>query len=180
MAHGDYQRLQMEYRGYVVHFAENQEVWRCQALDVEGEKIGTVKAKIDKIIAQSRKLANPVPMIYLDYHEQAASVQVVALAQPKRDRSGEEKEPDQAWCMRDGTERYYSPATGKHEHRETRERKKLPLSMLYLDTPETRVAIAAIAEMKAQQRQLDQNIKDVRAGMASALGHFHVEIEESE
>lgn len=167
---------EIEYRGYVVRFSENQDVWRCWALDLEGEKLSTVKAKIDRIIAQSRKLSEAVPMMYMDHFHTAKPVRVVALAQP---RKGEDS-PTDAWCLVPGRERFLNHDTKTYDYRDVEERKKLPLLSLYLDTPENRAAVAEIDRLKAERMQIDRRIKDTLAEMPAAVGHFHVEVEEDD
>jgi hypothetical protein len=168
--------LELEYRGYILRFSENQEVWNCYALNVNGEKISTVKAKIDKIIAASRKLAEPLPMIYIDHHNRISPVRVISLAQPR----GKDTTPQQAWCLYPGTERYFDYTKGAYAYRDVEERGKRDLSTLFLDTPENRKAIAEIERLNSEINQAHEKIKEARKGMASAVGHFHVEIEESE
>lgn len=158
--------LQIEYRGYAIHFAENQEVWRCQALDVDGERLATVKAKIDRVIAASRKLDNPVPVIYVDYSYRAKPVEVISLAQPPKDRSGNaQAEPTAAWCMVPERERYFDREKGEYAYRDTKARQKIKLDSLYIDTTENRAALAEAQRLQDKITAATEERKAVLKGM---------------
>ena len=148
----------IDYRGYAITFSENREVWWCQALDLDAEKLSTVKAKIDRIVAASRKISN-VPAIYKDYHDHLKDVTLVAIAQPRKERSGVEAEPSQAWCMVPGRERYFDHNTGKYEYRDVLAREKLSLSQLFKDTPENRSIMAEAERLQAEIHQLGERKK---------------------
>jgi hypothetical protein len=50
--------LKTEYKGCVIVYAENQDIWRCWSLDVEAPTLSAVKRKIDVIDRQSRRTEN--------------------------------------------------------------------------------------------------------------------------
>lgn len=170
----DHQRMQIEYRGYVVHFAENQEIWRCAALDVEAEKMAQIKTKIDKIISAARKLPGGVIALYVDHQDTMSEVRVVAFAEPRKDRRGNAGDPDAAWCMRLGRERYFDHTTGDYAYRDTEKREKLELARLYADTPENREKGAALSAANKEITALYERKKTIRSEMTKAGDAFHI------
>ena len=161
--------LQIEYRGYIIHFAENQEVWRCQALDVDGEKMGTVKRKIDKIIAASRKIPIDLNALHVDHWNSVQEVRIVAFAQPRK--AGQE--PDSVWCMASDRERYFDHTRREYAYRETEVRKKLDLKNIYGDTPENRATFAEIRRLQDEQKKMDAQIKEAKeAAVKVSLAHL--------
>lgn len=159
--------LEVTYRGYAVAYSENQDVWRCWSLDVEGERLPTVRAKIDKVIAAARKLDNPIPVIYVNYQDQPVPVRIMSLAQPGKDRrTQQEKEPDAAWCMVPGEERYFDHEKRAAAYRPVEKREKLPLSMLYVDSPENREALAEAQRMQAEIIRLTEKRKETLKAMS--------------
>lgn len=146
--------LELTYRTYVVHYADNMDVWRCSALDLEAERLPTLKAKIDKVIAASRKLVEPVPVVYVDYYGTAKPARIMALVQPGKNRDGSEKEPSSAWCMAPGTERFFNPSKVSYDFREVDTRKKLPLDRLFQDTPENAARLAEAGQLEVEIKRL--------------------------
>lgn len=159
--------LELTYRTYAVHYADNMDVWRCSALDLEAERLPTLKAKIDKVIAASRKLVEPVPVVYVDYHGAAKPARIMALVQPGKDRQGSDKEPSSAWCMTPGTERFFDHSKGGFGYREVDTRKKLPLDRLFQDTPENAARIAEAGQLEAEIKRLTAK----RAAVLKAMTH---------
>lgn len=159
--------LELTYRTYAVHYADNMDVWRCSALDLEAERLPTLKAKIDKVIAASRKLAEPVPVVYVDHWGVPKPARIMALVQPKKDRSGAEKEPSSAWCMTPDAERFFDPAAGKYAYRDTDTRKKLPLERLFQDTPENAARLTEAKQLEAEIERLT----DRRTAVLKAMTH---------
>lgn len=151
--------LEIDYRGYVIRFSENQEIWRCWALDFEGEKISTVKRKIDKIIAASRKLPIDRSAIYVDYHNVVKEVRVVAFVQPRKAGA----EPDSVWCLVPDKERYFDHEQRAYAFRDVQARKKISLSMIFADTPENRAIFIEIERLISAKRQIDEHIGTEKA-----------------
>ena len=163
--------VEISYRGYVIRFSENQERWACPALDIDAEKMATIKTKIDKIVAASRKLDEEKQAIYIDYHGKGQPVRVVAYAQPRRGGS----EPTQAWCIMKGRERYYDPSRGGYAFRDVDERKKLELDKLYADTPETHAILREVERMDAEIAQIQTKRKAEREKLTLAQRAFEID-----
>jgi hypothetical protein len=154
-------QLEITYRGYAVHYAENQDVWRCNALDLDAERLPTVKAKIDRVIAAARKLAEPLSMIRVDYHGTVKPVTVMSLAQPRAGREVEE-----AWAMVPGDEWYFDHAEKKRLRREVLERQKIALNQIYDDSPSNREKVAEAERLKAQIETLEDQKRALLASMS--------------
>lgn len=158
--------LTIDYRGYSITYSENQDVWRCWSLDIEADRLPTLKGKIDRLIVASRKLANPLPVIRVDYHGRVAPVKVLGLAQPRKDRAGKELEPDAAWCMVPDEEWYFDHDLGQRRKRPIEKREKVRLEQLFVDSPENREAVVEANRIKAEIDRLTGRRGEVLKGMA--------------
>lgn len=172
--------MELSYRGYAIRFGENSETWRCWSLDVEAEKLSTVKAKIDRLIAAARKLENPVPVIYVDWHQVVKPVKVIAFAQPRKDRHGVVGEPTEAWCMVPDRERYFDHEAKETRYRDVEKREKLKLEMLYVDTPENRDGLRELERITAQIKQLEGDKVAIVKSLTTAAGAFHITMQPDE
>lgn len=166
--------VEITYRGYVIRFSENQEHWSCSALGLDAEKMSTLKTKIDKIVAASRKLTEEKQAIYIDHYGKGKPVRVIAYAQP-RSSGGRVGEPTQAWCIIKGEERYYDPTRGGYARREVDERKKLELDKLFADTPETHAILREIDRMDAEIKQIQEKRTAEKAKLIHAQRAFEID-----
>jgi hypothetical protein len=75
--------FEFEYMGFKVSFAENDEVWRCWALDVEHKSMAKVKSMISQKVREEVKTAN---LIYgIKNWGSVKKVQVIGLVDGKGD-----------------------------------------------------------------------------------------------
>lgn len=156
--------IEIMYRGHSIRFAENQEVWRCFPLDVEGEKLATVKRKIDKVISEARKLTEAQTAIVFDPSwNTIVPVKVIAFAEPRKKGA----EPDSAWCMVTTSERYFDEEKKTTAYRPVERREKKSLAGLKADTPENRATFAEIERLKSEAEQIADRIKVESAKLIS-------------
>jgi hypothetical protein len=119
--------ITVEHRGYSITYAENEEVWRCYAVDFEHASLSRVKARVDKIAAEDRRLGIETIVVTERHREKLAFAEGTAtmLIAPKKGRYSNAESRPAAWVMIKG------------------ERSKRDLVDLIEDTPENRRAVVA-------------------------------------
>lgn len=126
--------IKTEHNGHGVRYVENQDVWRCWELDVEANTLSALRAKINKIDADGRRLDN-VNVLLLEYdgssHEAVATI-----------LSG-----DHAWLMigKDGKP----------------QRRKEKLSRIVLDTPDNRRLLKDAQTALFAARKADKTAREM-------------------
>lgn len=153
-------RPEVEYRSYVLHYAENEDVWRSYTLDLQADRLPTLKAKIDKLIATRRKLTEGLPAINLGSAwsmDKAMPCTIVAKA-----------DDDKVWITT-VHEEVWRGAT-----RVVSKRQKLHLASLVPDTPQGRAMVAEFQrqgeEIRALQTARDAYRKSIPTVDVSDLG----------
>jgi hypothetical protein len=139
-------RIETEHNGHRVTYAENEDVWRCWDMNVEGKTLSAVKTKLNKLDADARRCN--VPVIVL--HHYCCEVDAVGLA-----------------TLIDGNEVW---VTSK-DRRGRAERRKVSMSRILLDTAENRAAIEAAS---VRRKEGEAIIKEANA-MVSELPHVTVD-----
>ncbi|RUW57169.1 hypothetical protein [Mesorhizobium sp. M8A.F.Ca.ET.021.01.1.1] len=86
--------FEFEYLGFKVMFGENEEVWRCHALNVEHKSMGKVKGLIAAKLREEIKLAN---LVYgIKQWGKVYKVTVVGMVDGK---------PGRVWIKKDESDR---------------------------------------------------------------------------
>lgn len=134
--------LTIEHKGYVLNYVDNQDIWRCYAIDSEAPTIGKLKAKIDAFVSRLNKLRTEVPAIYIgsDYSSdrkfEACEIVSVAAKPGYRNATA-------VWTTRDHDEKW------RGEIRVVKDRKKLEAADLAPDTPEVRAMVVELRRLIA-------------------------------
>lgn len=78
-----------EHRGYSIYYTDNSEIWRCQDLDLEAERLSQLKSKIDRELKKMRE-ADGVSVLYLfDGHvTEALVIKVIVQTRLEHTREG--------------------------------------------------------------------------------------------
>jgi len=133
-------RIETEHNGHAITYAENEDVWRCWSMNVEGKTLSAVKAKLNKLDADARRVN--VPVIVLNHY--GCTVDAIGLATliDKGD----------VWIA-------------AKDRRGSTQRSKTSMSRIVLDTPENREAIKAAS---AKEKQAESVMKEAE-GMVYAI-----------
>lgn len=119
--------IETEHRGYQISYSENQDVWRCHTLELEGSTLTQLKNKIGRYLAKIARASEVIPAIHALYGETFEDCFVVSLA-AKTNYRGE----PQVWTYKERQEKW------RGEIRTVRDRKQNDASRIILDTPENR------------------------------------------
>lgn len=133
--------LETEFRGYRIRYAENQDVWRCHELDMDGATLTQLKNKIGRYLAKIAKTAETVPAFVVSYGDRFEEVNIVSVA----NTLSYSKEP-QVWTSKDRVEPWRGAT------RIVKDRRKHDASTAILDTPENRVLIEEAKRLLAIAR----------------------------
>lgn len=154
-------RPEVEYRSYVLHYAENEDVWRSYTLDLQADRLPTLKAKIDKLIATRRKLTEGLPALNLGNAwsmDKAMPCTIVAKAD----------DGQYVWVTTAHKEMWRGAT------RVVSRRQKLNLASLVPDTPQGRAMVAEFQrqgeEIRALQKARDEYRKSIPTIDVSDLG----------
>jgi hypothetical protein len=131
--------LETEFRGYRIRYSENEDVWRCHSLDMDGANLTQLKNKIGRYLAKIAKTAETVPAIVANYGDQFEYVEIVSVA----NTLNYNKQP-QLWTTKERQESYRGGT------RTVKDRAKYDAASVILDTPENRVLVEA-AEVLIRQ-----------------------------
>lgn len=80
--------IETEYKKRVISFDQEREVWRCEDLNIEAEKLSAVKRRIDAIGHSERRVDVPALMLSRGRGDKAIieEVRVTVLCDPARRR----------------------------------------------------------------------------------------------
>lgn len=139
--------IETEHNGYKIRYGENSDTWECYDLQLSANTLSALKDKINKTLAQERRLGNiAVLKIGHGWHAGADPGVLTAL------------------CA-EGTAYHKAPAGWVvfTDKKGRKKREKVALGELVLDTPEHRKAMAAyIAErrrIRALEEAADETVK---------------------
>ena len=142
-------RLETEYNGVTIHYSENEDIWRCDALEVDGKTLSAVKEKIGKLQADARRISVPVLVIRSSYG--GVSIESEGTASLLHD------DGKHVWV---NTVRVVWVGANRMKRREERGRSKFLIESLFHDTPEARSLVSDVAEKVAN---LEAEIKRERS-----------------
>lgn len=111
--------IETKHGEHTIAYSENEDIWRCWDMNVEGKTLSAVKQKLNKIDAENRRVASVPVVIVSDWGSGVEGTGVVTL------RDGERA----AWTM----------VSKKHYAKPRRE--KVRLASMVLDTPENRAKL---------------------------------------
>jgi hypothetical protein len=134
-------RIETEFRGYAIYYSENEDVWRCHALDMDAETLTKLKNKIGRYLARIAKTAESIPAFHVAYGDSFHPCNIVSVSNSLNYK----KEPE-VWTFTERQEMW------RGEYRTVRDRKKYDASSIILDTPENRVLIAEAERLRAIER----------------------------
>lgn len=126
------ERPSLEYMGHTIYFAENRDVWECDALDLSHVSLSKLKQAIAKCEADNRRLSDGGrPALLLVSYKLPEEVIVVLL----------DAEKEKAWIVR--------PEGVKTARYSDRKREKVDIANLVPRTPEADAAVQASREGSA-------------------------------
>jgi len=128
-------RFEIEHNGVTIVYADNEDKWVCYPLELEADKLSTLKSKITKVLAEARRVEN-VPVISISRWGDASYGNATLV------------EGDSVWVMLG--EGYKNGIKSKVI------RSKLSMNSLVLDTPENR---AALTEFRVESRRIAELTK---------------------
>lgn len=124
------QWIETEHLGYAIRYAENEDVWRCEALSLDGKTLSALKSKMGKTLADARRV-DPIPVLIVE-RTYGAKYRTAMMVLP--DDAGKK-----AWCMIDnGTEWW------RGQQRPAVKRELIAYEAMVPDTPENRAALDAL------------------------------------
>ena len=132
--------IEFEHNGYSIRFDERDDKWECYELKVASKSLKAVKAEINKIDADARRL-EAVRLIELRSYETRQMTGTLMAGESS------------VWCMVKG------------RGNEAPRREKASLANLVLDTPENRAVIAQAQALARQARELGQARADLLAAI---------------
>lgn len=92
--------IETTYRGYRIHYSENEDVWRCSDLNAEAVTLTALKQKMSRLILKARKESGAgIPALHLGHSKVYEPVEIVGRAGVGWDR----KTPS-VWYMGPGTD----------------------------------------------------------------------------
>lgn len=133
--------LETEFRGYTIRYSENEDVWRCHALDMDGTTLTQLKNKMGRYLAKIAKTAEVIPAFLSSYGDSFTPCFIVSVSNTLNYK----KEPE-VWTFTERQEMWRS------EYRTVRDRKKHSASSIILDTLENRVLIAEAERLRTIER----------------------------
>ncbi len=140
------------HRGFDIRYSENEDVWRCYDIDVDGATLSAVKRKIDRHIAESRK-AERMPAIEIPHSsffgEEVVEVLVTAIADKRRLSS-----KDKVWV---------TPASKRR--RRDKDRYQIEIGSLAPETPEARTLIVVWRTAVAALRRAEKAEERAKAAI---------------
>lgn len=142
--------IETEFRGYAIRYSENQDVWRCHTLDMDGVTLTQLKNKIGRYLAKIAKTAEAIPAIHVEYGDGFKPCFIVAVANTVSYR----KQPE-VWTYTEREESYRGG--GK---RTVKYRKKYEASTLILDTPENQTLVAEAVRLVGLARLARKTAED--------------------
>jgi hypothetical protein len=155
-------QIQVDHKGYVITYAENEDVWRCWALDgIEAKTLSAMRGKIDKIDADGRRVSNirawRLPST-ADYGGPEPVVIVMLVEDDEKPRYGEPPGP-RAWVL------HVDRTTWEISKGRAKSREKVALLSLAAHSPEAQAAIdlwlAAVDDLRAAKAKADAALKAV-------------------
>jgi hypothetical protein len=136
--------IEVEHNGYKIRLDERDDTWRCHDLRLSNKSLKRVRADINKISPEARRLSS-VPLIAIGRYSATAYVTGTLLAD---DNSG-------VWCMVPSSRGSNAPpAREKHKFDE-----------LALDTAAARAILAEMAKLGAEASKLRDEIERLRASI---------------
>lgn len=131
-----------EHRGYEIHYAENQDVWRCHVLNMEGDSLSQLKNKMNRFLAKAAKTGG-IPAMTCNFgHSRWQECEIVSVAHD-----------DKVWITTNRQEMWRGAL------RTVRDRSKVEADRVALDTPEVRAAIAISDDFLNRIRALTEEGK---------------------
>lgn len=134
--------IETEFRGYRIRYSENQDVWRCHDLDMDGTTLTQLKNKIGRYLAKIAKTAETIPAIHVTYGDDFTPCFIVSVANTLNYK----KQP-QVWTYTEREEMYRGAA------RVVKTRAKIDASSIILDTSENRVAVVEAKRLLSIARE---------------------------
>lgn len=131
---------EVEHRGYVIGYSENEDVWRCWDIDFSSAKLSAVRQKIDALERGHRKFSRPA--IFVGYSDAPKPCVIVSL----------DEDRDRCWTTTDRqlTDRYGRAVDGKLR------RQKVSLSQIIDDTPENQALVAQLGALRRAAAEAQQ------------------------
>lgn len=138
-------RIETEHNGVGIVYSDNEDKWVCYALDLEADKLSALKTKINKVLADERRVAGVSVLRVSTY--------------------GGDHEPGKVTLIDGGDVWVMFPAGYLRGRYERARREKVDMRHLVLDTPENRAALDAFAQESRRLRQLEAENQDRRAAI---------------
>ncbi len=132
--------LETEHNGYKIHYAENEDVWRCWDLNLDGKTLSAVKAKINTEIKRAREItAMPALVFDASYSTEAREVVITLIADEKR-----------VWTL------------GRGRWGDQNKREKTNIELLFADNDENRKTLAEMKALSEQVSAINGRIKRLK------------------
>lgn len=142
------ERIETDYQGRAIHYAENQDVWKCESLELEAKTLTALKNKMGKLLADDRRVnARPVLIMAQDYDATIKTGNVVLLTEKGKS----------AWVMVDAGEEWWRGAK-----RPVTKRMKFAISQLMDPTPENYAAIEEAKRVAKEAQAMAQKAREMR------------------
>ena len=129
--------IETEHRGYKIRYAENEDVWRCHALDMQGDTLTQLKNKMNRHLAKMSKTGGVAALVSSFGHSKFEECEIVSVA----DKGG-------VWITKNRQEMW------RGAMRTVKERSKVEADRLVLDTVENRELIKTSDDYLARIRAL--------------------------
>ena len=144
--------IETEHNGYVIAYAENQDVWRCWGLELEAKTLSALKNKINKVSSDARRLDNVEAIDLSETWGKPKPVKIVMLA------GVDYMKKPQAWIIKTAI----NPSRFRGEKDQ---RQKVALENLVLDTPENQKLLSAYLTKQEAVRAAQEEANKAKAAI---------------
>lgn len=132
--------IETTHQGYRIRYGENSDTWECFDLQLSANTLSSLKDKINKTLAEERKVGN-VAVIRVG-SSWSTRMEPGVLTLLDANGTGYEKKPA-GWVM-------FTDAKGR------KKREKIALDELVLDTPENRATMDSYFKERERIRKLEK------------------------
>jgi hypothetical protein len=141
--------IETEFRGYTIRYAENEDVWRCHQLDMDGSTLTQLKDKIGRYLARIARAAEVTPAFHYVYGGRFEPCFIVSVSNTLNYK----KQPE-VWTYTEREEVW------RGSTRTVKDRKRFDADSMILDTPENRLLIDEAERLRALADAADKAAKE--------------------
>lgn len=148
MARKETGRIAIDYKEFEITYSENENVWRCYAVNVEAPSLQGVKNKINAFLAEARRMEGVAALLVSSRYNYRAPepCRVQMIAEKTSAIQG-----DMVWVAVDNWVMWRGEKINRPE------RRKVEAKSVVVDTQENRALIAAAEAQIAKMREAEKS-----------------------